>query len=182
MNAPFTRQGGVLRCEGVPLPDLVARWGTPLYVYSRTAIRDRFHQLDTALAPVPHLIAYSVKANPNLAILPHPGRDGRRRRRGERRRAAARASWRGSPASRIVFSGVGKTINELALGLNEEIYAFNVESEGELCALSDLACAMGKTAPVVVVPTPGNSAHRPWGSGHPLRPQPPRSISGPLCL
>jgi diaminopimelate decarboxylase len=61
-----------------------------------------------------------------------------------------RARLAGIPGERIVFSGVGKTINELALGLNEEIYAFNVESEGELCALSDLACAMGKKAPIAI--------------------------------
>jgi len=67
--APFQRQGGVLHCEDVPLPDLVARWGTPLYVYSRGAVRRRYHELDEALSPVPHLIAYSVKANPNLALL-----------------------------------------------------------------------------------------------------------------
>jgi len=149
MNAPFTRHDGVLRCEGVPLPDLVARWGTPLYVYSRGCIRDRFHQLDTALSPVPHLIAYSVKANPNLAILrtlAEMGAGADVVSGGELRRARLA----GIPGERIVFSGVGKTINELALGLNEEIYAFNVESEGELCALSDLACAMGKTAPVAI--------------------------------
>src|SRR5215216_2062419 len=65
----FPRIGGVLRCEDVPVPELVARWGTPLYVYSRNAIRERYRELDQALAPVPHLIAYSVKANPNLALL-----------------------------------------------------------------------------------------------------------------
>jgi diaminopimelate decarboxylase len=146
---PFPRRGGVLHCEDVAIPDLVARWATPLYVYSRGAIRRRFHELDAALHAVPHLIAYSVKANPNLAILrtlAEMGAGADVVSGGELRRARLA----GIPGERIVFSGVGKTINELALGLNEEIYAFNVESEGELCALSDLACAMGKKAPIAI--------------------------------
>jgi diaminopimelate decarboxylase len=145
----FPRRDGVLHCEEVPLPELVARWATPLYVYSRGAVRHRFQELDEALAPVPHLIAYSVKANPNLALLrtlAEMGAGADVVSGGELRRAR----MAGIPGERIVFSGVGKTINELALGLNEEIYAFNVESEGELCALSDLACTMGKKAPVAI--------------------------------
>lgn len=149
MSEGFVRRDGVLHCDAVPLPELVARWGTPLYVYSRTAIRQRYHELETALGPVPHLIAYSVKANPNLAILrtlAEMGAGADVVSGGELRRARLA----GIPGERIVFSGVGKTVHELALGLNENIYAFNVESEGELCALSDLACTMGKTAPVAI--------------------------------
>ena len=131
------------------MPELVARWATPLYVYSRGAIRNRFRELDDALAPVPHLIAYSVKANANLGVLrtlAEMGAGADVVSGGELRRARLA----GIPGERIVFSGVGKTINELALGLHEDIYAFNVESEGELCALSDLACAMGKRAPIAI--------------------------------
>jgi len=148
-TTPFERQGGVLHCEGVALPELVARWATPLYVYSRGAIVERYRELDEALAGVDHLIAYSVKANPNLAllrVLAEMGGGADVVSGGELRRAR----MAGIPGERIVFSGVGKTINELALGLNEDIYAFNVESEGELCALSDLACAMGKKAPIAI--------------------------------
>ncbi|HEX2205004.1 MAG TPA: diaminopimelate decarboxylase [Longimicrobium sp.] len=149
MTSPFPRRDGVLHCEDVPLPDLVARWATPLYVYSRGAVRARYHELDEALSPVPHLIAYSVKANPNLGLLrtlAEMGAGADVVSGGELRRAR----MAGIPGQRIVFSGVGKTINELALGLNEDIYAFNVESHGELCALSDLACAMGKRAPIAI--------------------------------
>ena len=149
MTAPFPRKDGVLHCEDVPLPDLVARWATPLYVYSRGAVRARYRELDEALAPVPHLIAYSVKANPNLGLLrtlAEMGAGADVVSGGELRRARLA----GIPGQRIVFSGVGKTINELALGLHEDIYAFNVESHGELCALSDLACAMGKRAPIAI--------------------------------
>jgi diaminopimelate decarboxylase len=145
----FPRVDGVLHCENVPMQELVARWGTPLYVYSQNAIRERFRELDDALSPVPHLIAYSVKANGNLAVLRTLAAMG----------AGAdivsggelhRALLAGIPPERIVFSGVGKTVIELAAALSAGIYAFNVESEGELCALSDLACAMGTRAPVAL--------------------------------
>lgn len=147
--AAFERRDGVLHCEDIPLPELVARWGTPLYVYSKGAVTSRYRELDDALSGVDHLIAYSVKANPNLALLrtlAELGAGADVVSGGE----LQRARMAGIPGERIVFSGVGKTINELALGLKEDIYAFNVESEGELCALSDLACAMGKRAPIAL--------------------------------
>ena len=146
---PFSRREGALHCEQVALSDLVAQWGTPLYVYSAGAIRGRFAELDQALSPVPHLIAYSVKANGNLAVLRTLAEMG----------AGAdvvsggelhRAGLAGIPGERIVFSGVGKTVNELAAALRAGIYAFNVESEGELAALSDLACATGTRAPIAL--------------------------------
>jgi diaminopimelate decarboxylase len=145
----FPRVNGVLHCEDVPLPELVARWGTPLYVYSQGAIRERYRELDEALAPVPHLIAYSAKANGNLAVLRTLAELGAGCdivSAGE----LHRAQLAGIPGERIVFSGVGKTVHELAAGLSAGIYAFNVESEGELCALSDLACAMNLRAPVAL--------------------------------
>ncbi|MDB4952160.1 MAG: diaminopimelate decarboxylase [Gemmatimonadetes bacterium] len=150
----FAHRDGLLHCERVPVTDLVARWGTPLYVYSAGAIRERFAELDEALAPVPHMIAYSVKANGNLSVLRTLAAMG----------AGAdivsggelhRAMLAGIPPERIVFSGVGKTIHELAAALQAGIYAFNVESEGELCALSDLACTMGMRAPVALRVNPG---------------------------
>ena len=145
----FPRVGGIMHCEEVPLPELVARWGTPLYVYSQGAIRERYRELDEALAPVPHLVAYSVKANGNLGVLRTLAELGAGCdivSGGELHRALLA----GIPGERIVFSGVGKTVHELAAGLRAGIYAFNVESEGELCALSDLACAMGTRAPVAL--------------------------------
>jgi diaminopimelate decarboxylase len=148
-TVPFPHRDGLLHCERVPVTDLVARWGTPLYVYSAGAIRERFGELDEALAGVPHLIAYSVKANGNLAVLRTLGAMGAGAdivSAGELHRAVLA----GIPPGRIVFSGVGKTINELAAALKAGIYAFNVESEGELCALSDLAVTMGLKAPVAL--------------------------------
>ena len=121
----------------MPLSEAVARWGTPLYLYSRGEIRRRYQELDEALGPVPHLIAYSAKANGNLSILRTLGEMG----------AGAdivsggellRALRAGIPPERIVFSGVGKTVPELAAALDAGIHGFNVESEGELRALAEL--------------------------------------------
>ena len=149
MSDTFQRRNNVLCCEGVPLPDLVAEWGTPLYVYSGTAIRGRYAELDAALHDVPHLIAYSVKANGNLGVLRMLGGMGA----GADIVSAGeldRALRAGIPGERIVFSGVGKTVPELAAGLEAGIYGFNVESSGELLSLSDLAAATGKRAPVAL--------------------------------
>jgi len=145
----FTRRDGVLCCEDVRLPDLVARCGTPLYVYSANAIRERYRELRGALSEVPHLIAYSVKANGNLGVLRTLAAMGAGAdivSAGELQRALLA----GIPAERIVFSGVGKTIHELAAALGAGIRCFNVESEGELLALSDLASATAHQAPVAL--------------------------------
>jgi len=160
MAGSFQRRENVLFCEDVPLSELAARWGTPLYVYSRSAIRDRFRELDAALSEVPHLIAYSVKANGNLEVLrtlAGLGAGADIVSAGE----LHRARLAGIPGERIVFSGVGKTVTELAAALDQNIYGFNVESEGELRSLSDLAEASGRVArvalrvnPNVETPTP----------------------------
>jgi diaminopimelate decarboxylase len=145
----FPREAGALHCEEVPLADLAARWGTPLYVYSAGAMRERYHLLQTALAPLPHLIAYSVKANGNLAVLRTLAALGAGAdivSAGELHRALLA----GIPPDRIVFSGVGKTVAELAAALNAGIRCFNVESEGELRALAQLASATGKVAPIAL--------------------------------
>jgi diaminopimelate decarboxylase len=145
----FPRRDGVLHCESMRVSDLVARWGTPLYIYSANAIRDRYRELQAALEPVPHLIAYSVKANGNLGVLRTLAALGAGAdivSAGELQRALLA----GIPAERIVFSGVGKTIHELAAALGAGIRCFNVESEGELRALSDLAAATGHEAPVAL--------------------------------
>jgi diaminopimelate decarboxylase len=145
----FSRRDGALYCEEVPLAELAARWGTPLYVYSAGAIRERYCELTNALAPVPHLIAYSVKANGNLGVLrtlAELGAGADIVSGGELRRALLA----GIPAERIVFSGVGKTLPELAAALDAGIRCFNVESEGELRTLSELASMRGKAAPIAL--------------------------------
>lgn len=160
MAETFTRRDGVLFCEDISIPDLVGEWGTPLYVYSETAIRNRYTELSEAFGKYPHQICYSVKANGNLGVLRTLAKLG-----GGADIVSAgelhRARLAGIPADRIVFSGVGKTVHELAAALKEGIYGFNVESEGELRSLSELATAAGIEAPIafrvnpdVETPTP----------------------------
>src|SRR5690606_21814826 len=145
----FQYPGGVLHCEGVSAEQLVAEYGTPLYVYSENAILERYRAFTRAFAALNPLIAYSVKANGNLAVLRLLAQAG----------AGAdivsggelhRAQLAGIPPERIVFSGVGKTITELAAALDAGIYAFNVESEGELRMLSGLATTMNTRAPIAL--------------------------------
>lgn len=149
MTETFVYENGELYCEGVPIGRLAERHGTPLYVYSRRAIETRYKEMDRAFAGQDRLIAYSVKANGNLSILRHLGELG----------AGAdivsggelyRARLAGIPADRIVFSGVGKTAMEMAAALDAGIYGFNVESEGELRALSALASGRGARAPIAL--------------------------------
>jgi diaminopimelate decarboxylase len=146
---PFDYRGDHLFCEGLSAEQLVAEYGTPLYVYSRGEIVRRYREFDDAFEGLDRLIAYSVKANGNLSILQLLGREGAGAdivSGGELQRALGA----GIPPERIVFSGVGKTVIELAAALNAGIYSFNVESEGELRALSDLACAMNTKAPIAL--------------------------------
>ena len=145
----FHYREGKLCCEDVPVEDVVADFGTPLYVYSKASIVERYQEFERAFEPVDRLICYSVKANGNLGILRLLAEQG----------AGAdivsggelhRARLAGIPADRIVFSGVGKTVTELAAALTAGIYSFNVESESELWALSQLATTMNLRAPIAI--------------------------------
>jgi diaminopimelate decarboxylase len=141
------RVNGSLFLEQVPLLELAREYGTPLYVYSQTALTDAYHAYEQALADLPYLICYAVKANSNLAILQHFARLGAGFdivSGGE----LARVQAAGGHASKIVFSGVGKTEGEMRSALQAGIRCFNVESEGELTRLNRVAKEMGKTAPV----------------------------------
>ncbi|HSJ25041.1 MAG TPA: diaminopimelate decarboxylase [Longimicrobiales bacterium] len=157
-----------LHCEGVPAEHLVAEYGTPLYVYSEHAIVSRYMAFRDAFAAVDPLIAYSVKANGNLSVLrllADAGAGADIVSGGE----LHRARLAGIPPDRIVFSGVGKTITELAAALDAGIHAFNVESEGELRTLSDLAVTMGTKAPVALRVNPDvetRTPHHYTATGH----------------
>jgi diaminopimelate decarboxylase len=138
----------VLHSEGIPLPKLVKKYGTPLYVYSAATIHERYSAFDRAFRQTPHTICYSVKANSNLTIL----RLLAKKRCGfdvvsggelERILTADRRA-----ANRVVFSGVGKTREELTAALKVGILLFNVESESELWTLAECAGRLRTTAPL----------------------------------
>ncbi|HET9068202.1 MAG TPA: diaminopimelate decarboxylase [Amaricoccus sp.] len=145
----FTYRGGVLHAEAVPLPEIAAAVGTPVYVYSSATLARHYRVFEDALAGMDHLICYAVKANSNLAVLALMASLGAGMdvvSEGEYRRARAA----GVPGERIVFSGVGKTRDEMRMALEGGVRQFNVESEPELEALSEVAAGMGRTAPVAV--------------------------------
>ena len=137
------------RLDGVDLVQLAARLGTPLHVYSASAIRSRIDQLQSALEGLDALICYAAKANTNIAILQMMGRAGIGAdivSAGELRRCLQA----GIPPERIVFSGVGKTADEIAGALTVGIHRFNVESHDELLTLQRLAAEQGVTARAAV--------------------------------
>ena len=148
-----TRPGSgerTLWCEGVPLTALANRYGTPLYVYSAAAIRARLRAFEAAFRNAPQTLCYSVKANSSLAVLRLVAREGHGFdvvSGGELERVL-RADRRA--AGRVVFSGVGKTREEMALALRAGILLFNVESAGELRALAETASRLRRTAPVAI--------------------------------
>lgn len=145
---PFLAQRGTeLLLEDVPLAELAARHGTPLYAYSRNAMRAAAAGYQRALAGRPHLVCYAMKANSNLAVLQTFAEAGCGFdivSAGELQRVLAA----GGRADRVVFSGVGKTREEMRFALETGVRCFNVESEPELQALSDVASALGRRAPV----------------------------------
>ena len=144
----FQYRNGVLCAEDVPLTLIADEVGTPFYCYS-TATLTRHYKVFAAALPASALIAFSVKANGNLAVLKTLGNLGSGAdvvSAGELKKALAA----GIPASRIVFSGVGKTREELQLGLTSGIYQFNVEGEPELEALNEVALSLNTKAPVTI--------------------------------
>ena len=144
----FQLREGELYCEDVPLAEIAASVGTPVYVYSTATMRRHVGALRHALEPLRDpLIAYAVKANPNSAVIATLAKVGLGAdvvSGGEYRRARAA----GVAPDRIVFSGVGKTEAEMRLALEGDLYQFNLESVSEAEMLSEVAMAMGKAAPV----------------------------------
>ncbi|QMW23290.1 diaminopimelate decarboxylase [Sandaracinobacteroides saxicola] len=146
----FHDRDGVMHAEDVALDALAAAEGTPFYAYSSATIERHFTVFRDALAGLDDpLIAFAVKANPNVSVIATLARLGAGAdvvSEGEMRRALAA----GVPAGRIIFSGVGKTRAEMAAALIAGIFQFNVEGEGELHALSEVAAALGRTASVAI--------------------------------
>lgn len=143
----FEFKDGVLHAEDVALTEIAAEVGTPFYCYSRATFERHFKVFDGAFDGIDHLTCYAMKANSNIAILTVLAKLGAGAdvvSEGELRRALKA----GIPANKIVFSGVGKTRQEMRFALNAGILCFNVESEPELKRLSAVASEMGKTAPI----------------------------------
>lgn len=144
------RSGGqfVLYCDDIPVAKLAGKYGTPLYVYSATTIRERFHAFDNAFRGIPHTICYSVKANSNLSLLRLLAKQGCGFdvvSGGELERVLIADR---KAAKKAVFSGVGKTRDELTAALKARIMLFNVESESELWALAESAGRLRIKAPM----------------------------------
>lgn len=144
----FQLRNGELYCENVPLAEIAAAVGTPIYVYSTATMCRHVAALREALEPLDDpLIAYAVKANPNSAVVATLAKAGLGAdvvSGGEYQRARAA----GVPGDKIVFSGVGKTEAEMRLALEAGLYQFNLESLDEARMLSAVATAMGRVAPV----------------------------------
>ena len=162
----FHYQGGQLRAEGVPLSRIAEALGTPFYCYSTAALVHRYRAFQAAFAGQDAAIFTSLKAVSNLAVirtLANQGAGADVVSEGELRRALAA----GVPPERVVFSGVGKTRDEMAFALEAGIFQFNVESEPELEALSQIAVRSDAVAPVAIRINPGVDAgtHRKISTG-----------------
>ncbi|MFN2368137.1 MAG: diaminopimelate decarboxylase [Desulfurivibrionaceae bacterium] len=143
----FNYKNGELHCEAVPVARIAAEVGTPFYLYSHATLSQHFKAFDTPFASIPHLSCFAVKACSNIAILRlFAGLGGGADivSGGE----LFRALKAGVDPARIVYSGVGKSREEMAYALKENILQFNVESEQELDALQEVAAGLGVVAPV----------------------------------
>jgi diaminopimelate decarboxylase len=154
----FHYVGNRLFCEGVSVESLARKFGTPLYVYSQRTLTSHFQKLDQALAPLDHLVCFSVKANSNLAVmrvLANLGGGFDIVSGGELQRVIAA----GGDPRRCVFAGVGKTEAEIEFALRQGVYSFNAESEPELQRINRVAARLKKIAPIAVRVNPDVEAH-----------------------
>jgi diaminopimelate decarboxylase len=145
----FEYEADQLHCERVPLARIAAEVGTPTYVYSLNALRSAYRAYDRALAAVPHMVCYAIKANDTLAVVRAFAREGSGFdivSGGE----LVRALRAGADPKRIVFAGVGKTVDEMEAALKAGILMFNVESGAELEQLAVVAKRLGVRAPVAI--------------------------------
>ncbi len=145
----FQYHQGELYCEDVPLSRIAKEVGTPCYVYSHATLLRHFRAYDSAFQNIPHIVAFAMKANSNLAILRLLAREGSGVdivSGGE----LYRARQAGVPTSKIVFAGVGKSREEIRDALKSDILMFNVESSAELHAIDEVAAEMGVRARVAL--------------------------------
>jgi diaminopimelate decarboxylase len=147
LNNTFNLKNGVLHVDNVALNQIAAAFNTPCYVYSKAALTQAFTSFKAGLADTNHLVCFAVKANPNIAILNVFAKLGAGFdivSGGE----LARVLAAGGDPQKIVFSGVGKSADEMRAALSVGIFCFNVESASELARLNKVAKSMGKIAPV----------------------------------
>ncbi len=145
----FQFVGGEFFCEGVSIASVAAKVGTPFYLYSHATLCRHLQAFDSAFSDIPHLTAFAVKSNSNLAVLKLVANQGLGAdivSGGE----LYRAIQAGIEPTKIVFAGVGKKAEEIEYALETGIRMFNVESEDELRAINDVAARMGKRAPVAL--------------------------------
>jgi len=145
----FLYKNGQLMAEDVAIADIAAAVGTPFYAYSAATLTRHYQLFTEALSPLPHNVCFAIKSLSNLAVLKLLGDLGAGMdvvSGGEYLRAKAA----GIPGERIVFSGVGKTRDEMRMALTGGVRQFNVESEPELLALSAVATELGLTAPITL--------------------------------
>ena len=145
----FEYRDGELHCEQVPVSQIAKQVGTPCYIYSHATLVRHIRAYDSAFKNVPHLIAFAMKANSNLAILRLMAKEGSGVdivSGGE----LFRALKAGVAPSKIVFAGVGKNAEEIRDALKAEILMFNIESSAEMHAINDVAASVGKIAPVAL--------------------------------
>lgn len=149
MQDYFIQKQGELYAEQQSMTEVAAQYGTPTYVYSRAALEQHWRAFDEAFSDYPHLVCYAVKANSNLAVLNVLARLGSGFdivSAGE----LARVIAAGGKAEKTVFSGVGKTVEEIEYALKIGIRCFNVESVPELQRISEVAVNLGKIAPISI--------------------------------
>ncbi|MFZ7224139.1 diaminopimelate decarboxylase [Avibacterium avium] len=154
----FQYKDDQLMAEQVPVAEIAQQFGTPAYIYSRATLERHWHAFDNALGDHPHLICFAVKSNPNLAILNIMAKLGSGFdivSQGELERVLAA----GGDASKVVFSGVAKSEQEIERALNVGIRCFNVESLAELYRINEVAGRLNKIAPISLRVNPDVDAH-----------------------
>ena len=158
MHTTISRQNGDLFMEKIALSDITHQFGTPCYVYSKGAIERNYESYVTALGEQPHLVCYAVKSNSNIAVLQTLAALGAGFdivSVGE----LERVLMAGGDPSKVVFSGLGKTRQEMRRALEIGIHCFNVESESELELLNKIASELSMRAPVSIRVNPDVNAN-----------------------
>ncbi|ANP45358.1 diaminopimelate decarboxylase [Candidatus Viadribacter manganicus] len=162
----FEYRGGAFCCEGVKLAEIAEAVGTPCYVYSTATLERHYDVFRSAFGTRDVLVAFAVKANSNIAVLATLARKGAGAdtvSQGE----IERALMAGAPASKIIFSGVGKTAEELTFAVKAGVHQINVESRAELELLAEIARGLGKKAPIAIRVNPdvGAGGHEKISTG-----------------